>query len=155
METKDKVSFDISDILNYLPHRYPFLLVDKVVDIVPKVSGIGIKCISMNEAFFQGHFPGNPIMPGVLMLEAMAQTCIMIYKPFLEEDRVLFVFSGIDKVKFRRKVLPGDVLHIDMKTIACKGPLIKCQGTITVDGDIAVEAVLSAFMIDEDKKTKP
>ena len=155
METKDKVSFDINDILNYLPHRYPFLLVDKVVDILPKVSGIGIKCISMNEAFFQGHFPGNPIMPGVLMLEAMAQTCIMIYKPFLEEDRVLFVFSGIDKVKFRRKVLPGDVLHIDMKTIACKGPLIKCQGTITVDGDIAVEAVLSAFMIDEDKKTKP
>ena len=154
MKKTEKINFDIGDILNYLPHRYPFLLVDKVVNIVPKISGVGIKCVSMNESFFQGHFPGNPIMPGVLMLEAMAQTCIMIYKPFLEKDDVLFAFSGIDKVKFRRKVLPGDVLHIDMKTIACKGPLIKCQGTITVDNDIAVEAVLSAFMINEEKKAK-
>lgn len=154
MHSVDKINFNINDIIKYLPHRYPFLLIDKVINVVPKTSGTGIKCVSMNEPFFQGHFPINPIMPGVLMLEAMAQTCIMVYKPFVEKENILFVFSGIDKVKFRRQVLPGDILHIDMSTIACKGPLIKCQGTITVDGEIAVEANLSAFMIDNEKKVK-
>ena len=92
-------------------------------------------------------------MPGVLMLEAIAQTCIMVYKPFLENDNVLFVFSGIDKVKFRRQVGPGDVLHIDVKILANKGRLMKCQGVITVDGNVAVEANLSAFMVDNTNQT--
>jgi len=153
MKAVEKVHFSINDIMECLPHRYPFLLVDKVIDVIPKTSGTGIKCVTANEPCFQGHFPGNPIMPGVLMLEAIAQTCIMVYKPFLENDNVLFVFSGIDKVKFRRQVSPGDVLHIDVKILANKGRLIKCQGVITVDGNVAVEANLSAFMVDNTNQT--
>lgn len=154
MRSVEKVNFDINDIMKYLPHRYPFLLVDKIVNIIPKISGTGVKCVTVNESFFQGHFPNNPIMPGVLMLEAIAQTCIMVYKPFMENDNVLFVFSGIDKVKFRKQVCPGDVLNIDVKIVASKGPLIKCQGIISVDGNIAVEAALSAFMVDNTNQTK-
>ncbi len=146
-----KISFNIADILKYLPHRPPFLLLDKVIDIVPEVSGTGIKCVTMNEPFFQGHFPENPIMPGVMMLEAMAQASIMICKPFLEDEgaNALYVFSGIDNVKFRRQVVPGDVLHINIVITAKKGPLTKCKGVITVNGEVAVEAVLSSFRVDK------
>jgi 3-hydroxyacyl-[acyl-carrier-protein] dehydratase len=142
-----KINFNTVEVMQHLPHRYPFMLIDKVIDVIPEVSGTGIKCVTMNEPFFQGHFPGNPVMPGVLMLEAMAQTCIMVCLPFLEDKNKLFVFSGIDKVKFRRQVLPGDTLKIDINITAKKGPLTKCQGTITVDGEVAVEAQLSAFMV--------
>ncbi len=141
---------DIQLIQRILPHRYPFLLVDKVVDIDGTQSAKGIKNVTMNEPHFQGHFPGTPIMPGVTIVEAMAQTAgVMVGTALnLADKDMLIYFMGIDKCKFRRKVVPGDVLEMHLTTQRGKpgGKVWKFQGTATVDGEMAAEAEFTAMM---------
>jgi 3-hydroxyacyl-[acyl-carrier-protein] dehydratase len=143
-------SADIDLIQRIIPHRYPFLLIDKVRDIVPFKSGVGIKNVTFNEPHFQGHFPGAPIMPGVTIVEAMAQTAaVMVGVSGNMADRDLLVyFMGIDKCKFRRKVVPGDVLELHLQTTRGKlgGKVWKFAGTATVEGELAAEAEFTAMM---------
>ena len=133
-----------------MPHRYPFLLVDKVVDIDGYSSAKGIKNVTMNEPHFQGHFPGTPIMPGVTIVEAMAQTSgVMIGVAMdLADKDLLIYFMAIDKCKFRRKVIPGDVLEMNVKTERGKpgGKVWKFSGVATVDGEMAAECEFTAMM---------
>lgn len=143
-------SADIHLIQDILPHRYPFLLVDKVRDIDGTSSAIGIKNVTMNEPHFQGHFPGTPIMPGVTIVEAMAQTAAVMVGTSLglTEGNLLVYFMGIDGCKFRRKVIPGDVLEMKIDTTRGKpgGKVWKFKGVATVDGELAAEAEFTAMM---------
>ncbi|MBO9401891.1 3-hydroxyacyl-ACP dehydratase FabZ [Shimia sp. R9_1] len=143
-------SADIGLIQRIIPHRYPFLLVDKVVDIDGYASATGIKNVTMNEPHFQGHFPSKPIMPGVTIVEAMAQTsAVMVGVSLGMEDKELLVyFMGIDKCKFRRMVVPGDVLEMRVTTTRGKpgGKVWKFAGTATVDGEVACEVEFTAMM---------
>ena len=143
-------SADIQRIQRILPHRYPFLLVDKVQEINGTESAVGYKNVTMNEPHFQGHFPGTPIMPGVTIVEAMAQTSgVMIGTALgLEDKELLIYFMSIDNCKFRRKVVPGDVLRMDIKTLRGKpgGKIWKLHGVATVDGELAAEADFMAMV---------
>ncbi|CUJ23584.1 3-hydroxyacyl-ACP dehydratase FabZ [Cognatishimia activa] len=143
-------SADIHLIQRIIPHRYPFLLVDKVVDIYGFQSATGIKNVTMNEPHFQGHFPGNPIMPGVTIIEAMAQTAaIMVGTELGMEDKNMQVyFMAIDKCKFRRMVVPGDVLEMKLTTVRGKpgGKVWKFSGVAEVEGEMAAEAEFTAMM---------
>ena len=147
---EDLKTADIQLIQRILPHRYPFLLVDRVVDINGTTSAKGIKNVTMNEPHFQGHFPGTPIMPGVTIVEAMAQTAAVMVGTSLglADKEMLIYFMGIDKCKFRRKVIPGDVLEMKLETLRGKpgGKVWKFQGVATVDGDMAAEAEFTAMM---------
>ena len=144
------LSADIALIQRIIPHRYPFLLVDKVVDIDGYKSGRGIKNVTMNEPHFQGHFPGQPIMPGVTIVEAMAQTAAVMVGTALElADKELKVyFMAIDKCKFRRMVVPGDQLRMELTTVRGKpgGKVWKFSGRATVEGEMAAEAEFTAMM---------
>jgi 3-hydroxyacyl-[acyl-carrier-protein] dehydratase len=148
--TEQLLSADIQLIQRILPHRYPFLLVDKVVDIDGTVSSKGIKNVTMNEPHFQGHFPGTPIMPGVTIVEAMAQTAAVMVGVTLNlaDKNLLIYFMGIDACKFRRKVIPGDVLEMHLTTMRGKpgGKVWKFKGVATVDGEMAAEAEFTAMM---------
>ncbi|MEP1767501.1 MAG: 3-hydroxyacyl-ACP dehydratase FabZ [Sulfitobacter sp.] len=148
--TQDLKSADIQTIQRILPHRYPFLLVDKVAEIDGTASSVGYKNVTMNEPHFQGHFPGTPIMPGVTIVEAMAQTAgVMIGVALDQLDRdMLIYFMSIDKCKFRRKVIPGDVLRMDVKTLRGKpgGKIWKFSGVATVEGEMAAEAEFMAML---------
>jgi 3-hydroxyacyl-[acyl-carrier-protein] dehydratase len=145
-------SADISRILQLLPHRYPFLLVDRIIDMKGDESAVGIKAVSVNEPFFQGHFPGFPVMPGVLIIEGMAQTagalCVSnldaIYKP------QLVYFMGIDRAKFRKPVLPGDLLHYHVEKIRSRGRAWRFYGEAKVNGQLVAEAEVSAMILDPD-----
>ncbi len=141
---------DIMLIQKILPHRYPFLLVDRVVDIEGTTSATGIKNVTMNEPHFQGHFPGNPIMPGVTIVEAMAQTAaVMVGATMgLTDNNLLVYFMAIDGCKFRRKVVPGDVLEMKVETTRGKpgAKVWKFKGVATVDGEMAAEAEFTAMM---------
>ncbi|MGR3490573.1 MAG: 3-hydroxyacyl-ACP dehydratase FabZ [Shimia sp.] len=141
---------DIHDIQAILPHRYPFLLVDKVIDIDGTTSAVGIKNVTMNEPHFQGHFPGAPIMPGVTIVEAMAQTAGVMLGTTLDlgGNGMLLYFMAIDGCKFRRKVIPGDQLRMEVETIRGKpgGKVWKFRGRATVEGDLAAEAEFTAMM---------
>ncbi|MBD0865865.1 MAG: 3-hydroxyacyl-ACP dehydratase FabZ [Rhodobacteraceae bacterium] len=146
----DLKSADIHLIQRILPHRYPFLLVDKVVDIDGYASARGIKNVTMNEPYFQGHFPGKPIMPGVTIVEAMAQTAgVMLGVGFdMIDTGLLIYFMSIDKCKFRRKVVPGDVIEMHVTTLRGKpgGKLFKFDGEAMVEGASAARAEFSAFV---------
>ena len=148
--TEQLLSADIQLIQRILPHRYPFLLVDKVVDIDGTASAKGIKNVTMNEPHFQGHFPGTPIMPGVTIVEAMAQTAAVMVGVTLDlaEKNLLIYFMGIDACKFRRKVIPGDVLEMHLTTVRGKpgGKVWTFKGVATVDGEMAAEAEFTAMM---------
>lgn len=139
------------DLLTLLPHRYPFLLVDKVTAIKPDASCIGIKNVTFNEPFFQGHFPGRPVMPGVLILEGMAQTagavCCLLSGVARPPKSVLFL--TIDKAKFRRPVLPGDVVEYHMTKVANRRQMWWFSGEAKVDGQLVAEAVLGAMISEE------
>jgi 3-hydroxyacyl-[acyl-carrier-protein] dehydratase len=148
--TAELKSADIQLIQRILPHRYPFLLVDKVVGIDGYKSAVGIKNVTMNEPHFQGHFPGTPIMPGVTIIEAMAQTAgVMLGVGFdIIDTRLLIYFMNIDKCKFRRKVVPGDVMRMHVTTLRGKprGKVFKFDGKAMVDGEVAAEAEFSALV---------
>ena len=141
---------DIHLIQKVLPHRYPFLLVDKVHSIDGTSSAVGIKNVTMNEPHFQGHFPGSPIMPGVTIVEAMAQTAGVMcgVSMGLTEGNLLIYFMSIDKCKFRRKVIPGDVLEMKLETTRGKpgGKVWRFKGIATVEGEMAAEAEFAAMM---------
>jgi len=139
---------DIDLIQRIIPHRYPFLLIDKVVDIVPHKGAVGIKNVTMNEPHFQGHFPGAPIMPGVTIVEAMAQSAAVLVGISMDVvDRDLLVyFMGIDACKFRRKVVPGDVLRLVVDVKRGGGKIWKFQGRAMVEGELACEAEFTAMM---------
>jgi len=143
MSEQEFVSFDIKQIMELIPHRYPFLLVDRITKCVPGVFAEGYKNITMNEEFFQGHFPNNPVMPGVLQIEAMAQLsiCILMSKP--EFKGKLGLFGGSDNVRFKRVVLPSDKLEMKSELIKMKGPIAKCKCVAMVDGKVVTEAELT------------
>lgn len=142
---------DICDIKNLLPHRYPFLLVDRVTYVEPGVKAIGYKNVSANEPFFQGHFPFKPIMPGVLMVEALAQLgcCAILLKP--EYKGKLGVFTGVESIKFRTMVEPGDRLDMEVELLKMKGPLGKLAASAKVGDKMACEGIISFSMIDDTK----
>lgn len=139
---------DIKEILNILPHRYPFLLIDKIVEFEASKSALGIKNVTMNEPFFQGHFPDNPIMPGVLIIEAMAQVGgILAFKSADVTNKGVY-FMGIDKAKFRRPVVPGDTLSIKLEVTKTRGKIWKFHAEACVEGKVAAEADLMATIVD-------
>jgi 3-hydroxyacyl-[acyl-carrier-protein] dehydratase len=137
-------TMDITEILKYLPHRYPFLLIDRVLDYTPGESLHAIKNVSINEPFFQGHFPIQPVMPGVLILEAMAQaTGLLAFKTMSNDvppPGVLYYFAGIDNARFRRVVVPGDQIHFEVKMIKERRGIGVFYGEARVDGEVACSA---------------
>ena len=139
---------DIDLIQRIIPHRYPFLLVDRVIDIDGTARGVGIKNVTMNEPQFQGHFPGIPVFPGVLMVEAMAQTAAVIVGVGMDlaDKNFLVYFMAIDSAKFRRKVGPGDTLRMEIETKRGGGKVWKFAGRALVDGELACEAEFTAMM---------
>lgn len=139
---------DLSLIMRIIPHRYPFLLVDKVRDIQAGESAVGIKNVTFNEPHFQGHFPGAPIMPGVTIIEALAQTSAVLVGLTLDlvDKEPLVYFMSIDKAKFRRKVVPGDVVELHVKVLRGSSKIWKFHGTATVDGEMAAEAEFMAMI---------
>lgn len=155
-ESKDSESsvvskkvFTIQEIQNLLPHRYPFLLVDRIIDYVPGEKAVGIKNVTVNEPFFQGHFPGRPIMPGVLIVEAMAQVGGIVLTQLPDIERGLFMFAGIDGVRFRRPVTPGDQLVMTLELLSVKRRRFgKMRGVTHVDGKLACEGELMFSLVD-------
>lgn len=139
---------DLSLIMRIIPHRYPFLLIDKVRDIVPGEAATGIKNVTFNEPHFQGHFPGAPIMPGVTIIEAMAQTSAVLVGLTLDlvDKEPLVYFMSIDKAKFRRKVVPGDVLELKVTVLRGSSKIWKFQGVASVEGEMAAEAEFMAMI---------
>ncbi len=141
---------DINEIMKYLPHRYPFLLVDRILEIGEEKI-VGLKNVTINEPFFQGHFPGHPIMPGVLIIEAMAQVGgIFAFKSMsaTPESKVVY-FMGIDKARFRKPVLPGDQLRFELELLKKRGSIYSFKGSAFVDGNLVAEAELLATIVDK------
>ena len=148
MSENQSQSMDIKDIMNLLPHRYPFLLVDRVTDFIPGKYAKGYKNVTMNEQFFCGHFPNEPVMPGVLQIEALAQLCGAMVLTLPEYKNKLALFAGVDKARFKRVVRPGDKFEMEAEIIKVKGPIVKAKGKATVDGQLALEVELMVSMID-------
>jgi len=140
--------YDIQQIMDFLPHRYPFLLVDRVLEMEPGKRIVAMKNVTMNEEFFQGHFPGYPIMPGVLVIEAMAQTgAILMMSEIPDRHSKLGLFTGIDGAKFRGGVVPGDQLRFEIDVISFRSRAGKMQGKAFVDGKLVCEATLSCLLV--------
>jgi beta-hydroxyacyl-ACP dehydratase FabZ len=138
---------DINEIKKILPHRYPFLLVDRIVECDDESRIVGIKNVTVNEPFFQGHFPEFPVMPGVLIVEAMAQVaCILALRILKKEGAASVLFTGIDGVKFRKPVVPGDVLRFELTKIKQRGELFRFQGTALVDDKMVTGGTLQAIL---------
>jgi 3-hydroxyacyl-[acyl-carrier-protein] dehydratase len=155
---ESRVIYNVMEIMKFLPHRYPFLLVDRIVEMDPPQRIVGLKNVTMNEQFFQGHFPDAPVMPGVLILEAMAQVAgVMIYRemPDEEKTRKLIYFTGIDNAKFRRPVVPGDQLRIEMELLNRRSTYGKMFGRATVDGKLASEATVMFAIADRPGLASP
>jgi 3-hydroxyacyl-[acyl-carrier-protein] dehydratase len=150
-----KTTMDIVEIMAILPHRYPFLLIDRVVEIERKVRIVAIKNVTVNEPFFVGHFPDYPIMPGVLQIEAMAQTGgALLLTEFSEQERAdkLMVFTGIEEARFRRPVTPGDQLRIEVSVVNWRSRAVKMAGKITVDGKVVSDATITCQLVPKMRK---
>lgn len=144
-----KTTLDISDVLRILPHRYPFLLIDRVVDLTHKQRIVAIKNVTINEPFFAGHFPEMPIMPGVLIVEAMAQAGGALLLTEVEDrDGKLMVFTGIERARFRRPVLPGDQLRLEVEVKAWRLTAVRMQGKAYVEDKLVAEATITCRLID-------
>ena len=140
------MDFDIQKIMDYLPHRYPFLLVDRVMSLEPGNNIVALKNVTMNEPFFQGHFPGKPIMPGVLIIEALGQAggILAFSSQSKEKPGSLVYFTGIDKVRFRKPVVPGDQIILELEILKQRAMVMKMTGKATVDGKLVAQAELMA-----------
>ncbi len=141
---------DVLEIMRRIPHRPPFLLIDRAVEFQPHKSLVGIKCVTINEPFFVGHFPGKPVMPGVLIVEAMAQTGGLLMSKSWDVDpegKIIF-FMSVDNCRFRRPVVPGDVVRLEVEVARARGDVVKFKGRATVDGKVAAEAEFAAMLYD-------
>lgn len=143
---------DIEKIVEMIPHRYPFLMIDRVTDLVPELSAIGHKNVTINEPHFQGHFPGKPVMPGVLIVEAMAQTAavLVVHSIGGGTEGKLVYFMSVENAKFRYPVQPGDVLQINVTTKQHRKTVWKFEGIARVDGQVVAEAIFTAMIMDHD-----
>lgn len=144
--------FGIQEIMDLLPHRYPFLLIDRILEFEANKRIVGLKNVTINEPFFQGHFPGHPIMPGVLLLEAMAQTGgVAAMKSLSAEElkKKVIYFMSIDKAKFRKPVVPGDQVRFELTVIKERGPIKSFKAVATVDGGVVAEAEMMAMIVDK------
>ena len=141
---------DIKEIQKLLPHRYPFLLVDRIIDIEPGIKAVGIKNVTINEGFFQGHFPGHPIMPGVLIIEALAQVAgVLAFRSGISEGKSVY-FMSIDKAKFRKPVVPGDQLRLEISILQQRGNVWKFSGNAVVEEKVVAEAEFTAMVTDRE-----
>lgn len=147
--------FDSQALLDLLPHRYPFLMLDRIVELEPRRRIVGIKCVTINEPFFQGHFPGAPVMPGVMIIEALAQAAAtLVLHEVRERHQRLVYFTGIDEARFRRTVVPGDVLRLEIDVLQLRPRAAKMKGTARVGDEVAAEAIIRSHMVDR-KETEP
>lgn len=149
-ETASETVIELDRIMQLIPHRYPMLMIDRVIDVVAGESAVGIKNVTINEPFFVGHFPQRPVMPGVLIVEAMAQTAgvLVVHSMGKEAEGNLVYFMTIDEARFRKPVVPGDQLHIHVKKERSRGNVWKFSGEAKVNGVLVAEAVYSAMIID-------
>ncbi len=148
---EEEFSLGIDAIQQIIPHRFPFLLVDRIIELVPGERAVGLKNVSANEYFFQGHFPGHPVMPGVLIVEAMAQTAgiLVVHSMGGEAEGKLVYFMSIDKCRFRRPVGPGDVMRINVVKERARGNVWRFKGEVFVDGKLCSEAKFAAMLVEE------
>lgn len=139
---------DVNEIKTIIPHRYPFLLVDRIISLEKSKSAVGIKNVSANEGFFEGHFPGNPIMPGVLIIEALAQTAGILGNVSSEKKYKSVYFMSIERAKFRKPVVPGDQLRLEVELVKQRNTVLKFSGIARVDDKVVAEADFTAMMVD-------
>ena len=151
-DTQEGMQLDINEIQKFLPHRYPFLLIDKIVEMERLKHIVAIKNVTINEGFFQGHFPGKPVMPGVLILESMAQAGgLLLLQEIPDREKKLLYLASMNDVKFRRPVVPGDQLRIEVNVVAWKGDLCKIEAKAFVEGNLATEAKMMCVMADREE----
>lgn len=147
---------DITGILESLPHRYPFLLVDRIIEFQPRQRLVAIKNVTINEPFFQGHFPDAPVMPGVLILEAMAQAAgLLMYYEIQDHQTKLMFITGADHVRWRQPVFPGDTLRLELTVLRMKSRYLKLRGQAFVDGRLVAEAEITSLLVDKRSARKP
>lgn len=150
LEMKNSQEIGLEQITRLLPHRAPMLMIERLVNIVPGESAVGLKTISVNEWYFQGHFPQKPVMPGVMIIEALAQTAatLAMHSLNLYDKEKLVYFMGIDEARFRKMVMPGDILHLEVQKIHRRGPVWRFKGLAKVKGEVVAEAVKTAMIAD-------
>ena len=144
---------DITEIQSIIPHRYPFLLIDRIIELEPLKRIVAIKNVTINEYFFQGHFPGAPVMPGVMIIEAMAQAgAVLLFREVPDRENKLLYFTRIEEARFRKPVGPGDQLRIELNVLKYKMGYAKLRGEAYVDGQLVTEAVITSSLADRNKK---